>query len=385
MSRRDRYEPGVPCWVTAMQPDVDAAAQYYGRLFGWEYRDSDGFLTATLRGRDVASVAPLAPGVEPPPAPDWLTQISVDSAEGTAEKAEAAGGRVVAGVLEFEIGRLVVIEDPGGAVFNAWEPRTRHGAQLVNEPGAWAMSRLDTPDPERAAAFYGELFGWELENVMPAGSPQYYIARLGGKDVGAVSALPPDAPESAAWNTYVWVDSADETAAKARAAGGTIVAEPFDSLDGGRMAVIADPGGAVVAVWELGEHRGAQLVNEPGAWSMSMLSTPDTETAAAFYGEVFGWSTDSFGDFMMFRLEGYVGGEPTQPVPRDVIAVMAPGEQAAWTPDFWVADADAAAARAGELGGQVVMGPFDTPVGRTAVLADPVGAVFSVSKVGPAT
>ena len=85
----------------------------------------------------------------------------------------------------------------------------------------------------------------------------------------------------------------------------------------------------------------------------------------------------------MFRLEGYVGGEPTQPVPRDVIAVMAPGEQAAWTPDFWVGDADAAAARAGELGGQIVMGPFDTPVGRTAVLADPVGAVFSVSKVGP--
>ena len=128
--------------------------------------------------------------------------------------------------------------------------------------------------------------------------------------------------------TYVWVECADDTAAQARAAGGTIVAEPFDSLDGGRMAVIADPAGGVFAAWELGEHRGAQLVNEPGAWSMSMLSTPDTETAAAFYAEVFGWSTDSFGEFTMFRLEGYVGGEPTQPVPRDVIAVMAPGEQA---------------------------------------------------------
>ena len=111
-----------------MQPDVDAAAEYYGRLFGWEYADAGGFLTARLRGRDVASVAPLAPGVDPPPAPDWLTQISVESADATAEKAVAAGGRVVAGVLEFEIGRLVVIEDPGGAVFNAWEPRTRHGA-----------------------------------------------------------------------------------------------------------------------------------------------------------------------------------------------------------------------------------------------------------------
>jgi len=231
-------------------------------------------------------------------------------------------------------------------------------------------------DADSAAAFYSGVFGWD------AARGEYSLFQLRGRDVAGLGSPVQNAP---AWTTYVWVDSADETAAKARAAGGTIVAEPFDSLDGGRMAVIADPGGAVVAVWELGEHRGAQLVNEPGAWSMSMLSTPDAEAAATFYGEVFGWSTDSFGDFVMFRLEGYVGGEPAQPVPRDVIAVMAPGEQAAWTPDFWVADADAAAARAGELGGQVVMGPFDTPVGRTAVLADPVGAVFSVSKVGPAT
>jgi predicted enzyme related to lactoylglutathione lyase len=229
-------------------------------------------------------------------------------------------------------------------------------------------------DADAAASFYSGVFGWD------AARGEYSLFQLRGRDVAGLGSPLQNQP---AWTTYVWVDSADETAAKARAAGGTIVAEPFDSLDGGRMAVIADPGGAVVAVWELGEHRGAQLVNEPGAWSMSMLSTPDTETAAAFYSEVFGWSTDSFEDFTMFRLEGYVGGEPTQPVPRDVIAVMAPGEQAAWTPDFWVADADAAAARAGELGGQIVMGPFDTPVGRTAVLADPVGAVFSVSKVGP--
>ena len=147
MSQRDRYEPGVPCWVTTMQPDVEAAAEYYGGLFGWDYEDGGGFLTAKLRGRDVAAVAPLAPGFEPP-APAWLTQVSVETAEGAAERVERAGGRVIAGPLEFEIGRLVVVEDPGGAVFNAWEPRTRHGAQLVNEPGAWAMSQLDTPDPE---------------------------------------------------------------------------------------------------------------------------------------------------------------------------------------------------------------------------------------------
>src|SRR5215218_10142517 len=85
MSERDRYEPGVPCWVTAMQPDVDAAAAYYGGLFGWDYEDAGGFLTAKLHGRDVASVAPLAPGFDPPPAPDWITHVSVASAEEAVE------------------------------------------------------------------------------------------------------------------------------------------------------------------------------------------------------------------------------------------------------------------------------------------------------------
>jgi predicted enzyme related to lactoylglutathione lyase len=230
-------------------------------------------------------------------------------------------------------------------------------------------------DADAAAAFYTGLFGWE------AARGEYSLFKLRGRDVAGLGSPLQGAP---GWTMYVWVDSADETAAKAQAAGGTIAAEPFDSLDGGRMAVIADPAGAVFAVWELGEHRGAQLVNEPGAWSISGLSTPDPAACAAFYGDVFGWTTDSFGDYSMFRLAGYVGGEPTQPVPRDVVAAMSPGDQAAWTPDFWVSDADAAAARAGELGGQVVMRPFDTPVGRTAVLADPAGAMFSVSKVGPA-
>ena len=255
MSQRDRYEPGVPCWVTTMQPDVDAAAEYYGGLFGWEYEDGGGFLTAKLRGRDVAAVAPLAPGVDPPPAPAWLTQVSVETAEGAAAARRGArAARVIAGPLEFDIGRLVVVEDPGGAVFNAWEPRTRHGAQLVNEPGAWAMSRLDTPDPERAAAFYGE---------------------------------------------------------------------------------------------------------------------------------VFGWTTEAFGPATMFRLPGYVGGEPQQPVSREVVAVDAARARSAarWLVNFWVDDLEAAVARSEQGGGTTVAPPFEAPPGRSAVLADPAGVTFSISQV----
>jgi predicted enzyme related to lactoylglutathione lyase len=147
-------------------------------------------------------------------------------------------------------------------------------------------------------------------------------------------------------------------------------------------------------VWQPGAHKGAQLVNEPGAWSMSQLSTHDPDGSKAFYGAVFGWDTDTFdtgeGEVTMWRLPGYVGGEPEQPVSREVVAVMAPtkGGQPPdvpphWSIDFWVHDVDAAADKATELGGRIVAPPVDTPVGRTAVLADLQGAKFSVSKVGP--
>jgi predicted enzyme related to lactoylglutathione lyase len=231
---------------------------------------------------------------------------------------------------------------------------------------------VDTWQGEAAAGFYTELFGWE------AARGEYSMFRLRGRDVAGLGGEP---IEPAAWTTYVQVDDADGAAAAVTEAGGSLVREPFDSLDGGRMAIAADPAGGVFAVWQLGEHRGAAVVNEPGAWAMSMLSTPDPEAAKAFYGAVFGWETESFGPAAIFRLPGFVGGEPQQPVPRDVVAVMMQGDAAAWTPDFWVHDADAVATRADELGGSVLMPPSDTGVGRTAVLADPAGAVFSVSKV----
>jgi predicted enzyme related to lactoylglutathione lyase len=256
------------------------------------------------------------------------------------------------------------------------------------------------PDPEQAASFYTQLFGWEAENLMPPDSPgKYFLCRLRGRAVAAVVSehgAPP--PPAATWGTHIWVESADESAAKVIAAGGSVVGEPFDSPGGGRMAVLSDPSGAVFCVWAPGQHRGAQVVNEPGAWSMSMLNTRDPKGAKAFYGTVFGWETDTFdlgeaGEITLWRLPGYEGGEPEQPVARDVIGTMAPmsDDQASeeapphWSVDFWVNDADASAEKAAELGGKVVAPPFATAVGSTAVLADPQGATFSVSKVVPPT
>lgn len=247
---------------------------------------------------------------------------------------------------------------------------------------------IDTaqPDVDAAMRFYGPLFGWDFAGPGPmAGDPggRYHVARLRGKDVAGISTTPAvGAPPSPVWMTHVAVENADVAATRARDAGGTVLVGPFDALPAGRMAVLRDPGGAVFAIWEAGDRHGAQLVNEPSAWAMSALSTSDPERAGAFYGELFGWETAPFGpEVTLLRRPGYVGGLPAQPVPRDVAAVMTPGQEgAAWTVDLWVQEADQTAAQAAELGGRVLVGPREIPGFRNAVIADPQGAVLSVSQ-----
>jgi uncharacterized protein len=233
------------------------------------------------------------------------------------------------------------------------------------------------PDPARSMSFYGELFGWEFDGPGPG---EYFEARLRGGGVAGLGALPPDA--AVGWNTYVSVRSADETARAAARAGGRVVAEPFDALPAGRVAVLADPSGALVGLWQAAERSGAGLVNEPGAWAMSLLNTRAPDVASAFYRDVFGWEPEPFAPgISLFRLEGYVGGEPAQPVPRDVVAAIAQGDgPEGWSVDFWVSDADAIAEAAPAVGGALIAPPFTDPGGmRHAVLADPDGAAFTVT------
>lgn len=247
------------------------------------------------------------------------------------------------------------------------------------------------PDPDAALAFYGALMGWEFvgPGEMPGDPPgKYYVARLNGRDVAGISSLPQNAPSGSAWTTYVAVDSADAAADRARAAGATVVAEPFDAPPAGRMAVLSDPEGALFCVWEPGDRHGAQVVNQASAWAMSALSSREPESAKTFYRAVFGWESEAFAPGAeLFRLPGFVGGEPEQPVPRDVVAVLAAGEgDPGWGVDFWIDDAESAARRASELGGNVIVAPRETMPGFVnTVIADPAGAVLSLSqRVAPA-
>jgi hypothetical protein len=255
------------------------------------------------------------------------------------------------------------------------------------QPGVPCWVDVAQPDVDAALRFYGELLGWEFAGPgeMPGTPPgEYYVARLRGRDVAGISSLPEPAPPATAWMTHVAVDSADATAELARRHGGDVVVEPFDAPPAGRMAVLSDPAGATFCVWEAGARQGAEVINEPSAWSMSMLSTTDVDGAKEFYRALFGWEADEFAPGVaLLRLPGYVGGEPHQPVPRDVVAVLAAGEgDAGWSVDVWVADARAAAAKAKELGGTVIVEPQEsTPGFLNTVIADPAGAVLSASQL----
>ena len=261
-------------------------------------------------------------------------------------------------------------------------------------PGVPCWVDTTQPDPEAAVAFYGGLFGWQFEDVMPPESPaRYYIARLGGGDVAAVSSQMEGAPT--AWNTYIWVENADETAAKVRAAGGNVLSEPMDVGEAGRMAVCADPAGAAFSLWQANEHRGATVVNEPGSVNFNDLHTNDADGARAFYGAVFGWdpldmgmwALPAYGDFLEERNPGtrervaqFGGPSRFEEVVATLLRIDGP---ARWGVTFAVEDADATAARATELGGTVLIGPVDAPWVRTTVIADPAGAVFTASKFVP--
>jgi uncharacterized protein len=232
----------------------------------------------------------------------------------------------------------------------------------------------------------------------------YFIASLDGLGVAGVRPLVEEV--DAFWSTYVCVESADEAAARATQAGGSLAAEPFDVGDAGRTAAIADPAGAVFCVWEPKSHKGAEAVNANATWNWSELNTRDPEAAKSFYGTVFGWkaSTVELGghESIMWLLPGYGDLlEKLDPGLRrrhedfgtpegfsDAIAWMS--SQAAdddrpphWSVTFATDDTRAIADRTVDLGGSVLVPPFDAEVVRVAVLADPQGAVFAVNQFEP--
>jgi uncharacterized protein len=248
------------------------------------------------------------------------------------------------------------------------------GVRTSHSSGTFSWTDLATTDTDGAKTFYSGLFGWEPDDQpIPGGDAVYTMLLRDGKEVAALFGAQEGMPT--AWSSYVTVESADAAAKRATELGGALMAEPFDVMEAGRMAVIQDPTGAVVSVWEPHGSIGATFVNGPGALTLNQLNTSDPEAAGRFYSDLFGWRTEEvaggdqpyWGIYNGDRLNaGMMGLPPDAPAPPH------------WLVYFGSGDVDVDAGRIGELGGQVMVPPLEVPGGWIVVAQDPQGAVFGL-------
>lgn len=234
---------------------------------------------------------------------------------------------------------------------------------------------MGSPDLRASLDFYGGLLGWSGE-IGPEEIGFYTNCAVRGKRVAGMMKLP-DPSMPIAWTTYLAVDDVDATVARAEEAGATVAFEALDVMELGRMALLSDPTGAVIGLWQAGTHIGAELVNEPGALMWNELMTRDGKAAREFYGAVFGYTFEDMSsegmEYFLFKVDDRpTGGFMT-------LDANWPDEVPAhWGVTFCTDDTDAAAARVREAGGAVTAEPTDSPYGRFAGFKDPHGAMFAV-------
>ena len=246
-----KHEPGTFSWADLSTSDVDAAVKLYGDLFGWDItkedlpEDAGVYAMARIDGKDVAAIGQLQEeqakmGIPP----HWNVYITVEDAEQAAKQCEAAGGTIVVPAFDvMEFGRMAVISDPTGAFFNVWEPKVNIGAQVMGEKNTLGWCELLTNDPDKASAFYAEVFGYERS---PFGDQGYIVLTRGETQIAGVMKPPMEMPSN--WGIYFITDDVDGIAESTKAAGGQAYMEPTDMPEVGRLAVLADPQGAAFGV-----------------------------------------------------------------------------------------------------------------------------------------
>jgi uncharacterized protein len=252
MGERSEYTPGTFSWVDLSTTDQDAAKTFYGALFGWQADDrpiGDGSVYSMMQidGHNVAAISGQPQQQRDAGVPPlWNSYVTVASADEAAQRAGELGGTVHAPAFDvLDAGRMAVIQDPQGAYVMAWEPRANIGAGLVNAPGALVWNELQSPDLDASVSFYGDLFGWRLEEF--TGMPMRYMGiKVGEHANGGMMA--PEAPTPPFWLVYFGVADIDAGIAKVKALGGTLLSGPID-IQIAKLAVVQDPQGAVFALY----------------------------------------------------------------------------------------------------------------------------------------
>ncbi len=253
----------------------------------------------------------------------------------------------------------------------------------VYTPGTFCWAELVAQDADKAKEFYKRIFGWDITDVPIGEDKVYSMASINGKDAGAIYQMWAEQKDHGVpthWAGYVSVSSVDDTVKKAQASGGAVVVEPMDVFDAGRMALIADPTGAVVSLWQPMKHIGARVLGEHGTLCWNELLTNDTVKAGAFYSGLFGWTANEQ-DMGGMIYTVFMNGE------KPAAGMMKMDENFRGIPPNWlvyfaVNDCDGCVAETRSLGGELLHGPMDIPgVGRFATMKDPQGAAFAVIKL----
>ncbi len=239
--------------------------------------------------------------------------------------------------------------------------------------GTPCWADLMTPDPKKARGFYRELLGWDYE-IQPEEYGGYAMASVGGQNTAGIGAIPPGSEMPTSWTVYLAVDDIDRVVDRWKEADGQVITEPFEVPAQGRMAVVSDPTGAVVGLWQPLAHHGFDLIGPPGAACWFEVNTHDSEKARDFFTERFGLTAQRMEGMHYYTIHD--AGRPR-------FGVLQMTEDWGELPPHWmvyfaVADVDRAVEAVRANGGQVTHGPFDSPQGPLAVCVDPLGAPFTV-------
>lgn len=260
MPEIDRFETGQFCWADLATTDPGAAKTFYSSLFGWDIEDmpipgGGVYSMAKLRGRYVGALSEQMEEERAQGAPPhWNVYVNVDDVDTYAKRAEAAGATTFAPPFDvLDSGRMAVLGDPTGAIFCMWQPQQHGGFGLVNEPGAMDWNELLSSDPEKARAFYTELFDWKAETMTMGAGPDaadYTVFSVADKPVAGLMQTPEGMPMPPHWTVYYNVSDCDASAAKVTELGGQIYFGPNFMPTVGKFATCADPQGAVFAIIE---------------------------------------------------------------------------------------------------------------------------------------
>lgn len=255
MADHDSWQPGQFCWLELGTTDIDSAKSFYGELFGWGFEDvpiSDGevYRMPSIRGRHVAGMYKFGPQqLQQGVPPNWLPYVAVEEASAAAERARSLGATVHFGPMDvFDVGRMVVLQDPTGAYVSLWEPKKHKGYEVFGEHGAVCWLELVTRDVEGAKRFYSGMFGWD-PRTMESGDMPYYLWHQGDKGIGGMMEMLPDMGKVPPhWMTYFAVNDCDAIVEKAKELGGGVIMPGMDIPEVGRFAILHDREGAVFSV-----------------------------------------------------------------------------------------------------------------------------------------